>query len=177
MILNFKKEKNRERGMALFISVVLVSVLLLIALAISDIAYKEQILSYSGRDSKVAFYAADSGIDCAMYHDLKLIDYFPTDPAEPDPSEPDPPPECNGGSSNVDSRISNGNVETTFSYELSGQTNACVIVNVTKIILAPGEIGTVIESRGYNNSCAGNTFPYHVTDSPRNLERAIRVSY
>ena len=47
-----------------------VSAMLLIALAISDISFKEQVLTFFGRDSKTAFYAANSGIECALFHDF-----------------------------------------------------------------------------------------------------------
>ncbi len=60
-----------QSGIAIFIAVIVVSALLFIAVSISSLSYKEQIISASARDSRVAFFAADSGAECALFHDLK----------------------------------------------------------------------------------------------------------
>lgn len=60
-------------GMTLFISVVVMSILLFISFAVINITLKATTFATSGRDSQYAFYAADSGIECALYWDSKLI--------------------------------------------------------------------------------------------------------
>ncbi len=186
-------KKNYKKGIALFIAVIAVSALMLISLAISDISYKEQIISYSGRDSKVAFYSADAGLECSLFHDLKggtdeqfkfatssnsvSMDslYCVTD-ASGDLKEITPILEA-----------ANSTTATTTFYfnvspELDGEnTEVCTVVQVVKrqSTLDPAQINTKIESRGYNNICDAGKNPgeYDLVEGKRNLERSFRVTY
>lgn len=58
-------------GFTLLYSVLVTSLLLSIGLAIFNISIKEVILSSGARDSQFAFYAADAGLECAFYWDIK----------------------------------------------------------------------------------------------------------
>jgi len=51
-------------------TVLVISIMLTIALGISDITYKQSILSSTALDSQLAFYQADSGVECGMYYDV-----------------------------------------------------------------------------------------------------------
>ena len=62
------KLKNQE-GFVLLFAVVLASILLSITLGISNIALKELKFSTSARETNDAFFAADSGIECALMSD------------------------------------------------------------------------------------------------------------
>ncbi len=62
---------NKQKGFALLMAVIVTSTLLLISFSLSDISFKELILSSAGRDSQIAFYAADSGVECAMFWDVR----------------------------------------------------------------------------------------------------------
>jgi len=62
---------ERERGVALLFVILLTSVLLVVALGIANIAYKEGTFSLEARDSAHAFFAADTGIECGLYLDIK----------------------------------------------------------------------------------------------------------
>ncbi len=190
---NFKKTLKEERGIALFIAIIAISAILIIVLSIADISYKEQVLTYSGKDSKIAFYAADSGLECALYHDIKKGNFFFANPPPPAPSQVGVI-ECDEAT-NITPSITSGletitifnppppttydNVpfaQTTFSYNLSGSSDSCVIVTVRKTKLLPtNNIRTKIEARGYNNTC--NTTTNTVNVNIRNLERALEVSY
>jgi hypothetical protein len=66
-----KKEYNNKGGFALLFSVLVSSLLLTIGLSIFSIALKELAISTATRQSIHAFYAADSGLECANYWDLK----------------------------------------------------------------------------------------------------------
>ncbi len=65
-----KSIKNNS-GFALLFSVLLSSLLLTIGLSIFSIALKELAISTATRQSIHAFYAADSGRECALYWDTK----------------------------------------------------------------------------------------------------------
>ena len=60
-----------RRGFTLLLAVLVSSVLIALGSAIYDIVSKEIILSSAGRESQFSFYAADTGIECGLYHDLK----------------------------------------------------------------------------------------------------------
>ncbi|MFA6278550.1 MAG: pilus assembly PilX N-terminal domain-containing protein [Candidatus Paceibacterota bacterium] len=62
--------KNKHnRGFALLISVIFMSVMLALGLSISSLGYKQQLLASAAIESQQAFYAADAGIECALYED------------------------------------------------------------------------------------------------------------
>jgi hypothetical protein len=67
-MINFNKQKNNN-GFALLFSVLLSSLLLAIGLSIFNITLKELALSTATARSVSAFYAADSGRECALYFD------------------------------------------------------------------------------------------------------------
>jgi len=62
------KNKNKK-GFALLVSVIFMSVMLALGLAISSLGYKQQILASTAVESQYAFYAADAGMECALYAD------------------------------------------------------------------------------------------------------------
>ncbi|MCI0533191.1 hypothetical protein L0Y49_03135, partial [bacterium] len=56
---------RRQAGITLLLSIFIVAVLFAIAFSITDITLKEFELSTLGRESQKAFYAAETGFDCA----------------------------------------------------------------------------------------------------------------
>lgn len=168
-----------QKGIAIFIAVITVSALMLIAVSISNLSYKEQLISFSGRDSKVAFYAADAGADCALFHDLK--GGFDGDVQFSTPSEiVDTTVKCNedGDPINADVTSDTSSVTTTFYFNLPGPPSACSIVTVTKTNGTDG-IDTTIESSGYNTTCSGSQSSPSIAggSTSRNLERTIKITY
>lgn len=69
--------KKTQRGFALLISVIFMSVMLTFGLALASLAYKQQILTSNAIESQYAFYAADAALECALYADQQqnLFDY------------------------------------------------------------------------------------------------------
>ena len=186
-------KKNYKKGIALFIAMIAVSALLIITASISDIAYKQQIISYAGRDSKIASYAADAGAECALFYDLKgggeTVD--PVDSFRFATSSNPVTPEfkCNDNNTNAHTSPFDGvAITTTFYFNVSDPVQgdestvprACAIVEVEKTLGSNG-INTEIRSRGYNNLCAiddGSTSnPQLETTSIRNLERSFQINY
>ncbi len=142
-----------QSGYALFTSILLTGTLLVIAYATTNFSLKQLLLSTSGAESHAAFYVADTGVECAMYWDIKngATSAF-------DPSAPAATVTC-GGSANV---VTSGGGISTFQIpvQMSGGSS-CAIVTVTK---SGGN--TTIASKGYN-TCSGSN----------RLERAIRITY
>ena len=61
--------KQSEQGVALLFVVLLTSVLLLVSIGITTISYRETTFSFEAQESDRAFFAADTGIECALYLD------------------------------------------------------------------------------------------------------------
>lgn len=60
-----------EQGFTLLLAALVASITLALGTSIFGIVQKELILSSIGRDSQHAFYAADSGAECALYWDVR----------------------------------------------------------------------------------------------------------
>ena len=173
----FKKHKQREKGITLFVAVLVASVALLFSFAVSDIALREVLLAQTGKDSQEAFYAANTGVECALFWDLKFGSFEP----EPDGADVI----CNGRTGEaVVQTIFGGGTETwtltgasDLEFSMSDdddENEPCFkIDSVIKEVERDEEdnivsIETEIIVKGYN-TCN--------TSSPRRLERALRVAY
>jgi hypothetical protein len=64
--------KKAQSGFAMLFTVLIISVILSIALGISDLTFKQTLLSNSAKNSQLAFYQADSGVECGLYYDVTL---------------------------------------------------------------------------------------------------------
>ncbi len=62
---------ERGAGFTLLLSVLISSIILGISVGFSTFIIRELTISAIGRESQKAFFAADSGIECALYWDLK----------------------------------------------------------------------------------------------------------
>lgn len=65
-----KTTKKTNTGFVLVLSLFLSTIVLTITLDMMNILYKQLILSSTGRESQIAFYAADIGLECAFYWDF-----------------------------------------------------------------------------------------------------------
>ena len=63
--------KKENKGFALLFSVLISSLILTIGLSILSVSIKELAISIASKQSVHAFYAADSGLECAKYWDIK----------------------------------------------------------------------------------------------------------
>lgn len=151
---------NRKKGFTLFIAIVVMGALLLISTSIVNIAVKQSLIANSGKESQVAFYAADTGMECALFWDVKNSSgqsAFATSTGSTI--------YCNRDSSNQSNQwVVGGSSVSTINRIDFLPDPYCAIVTVTK----NGDGTTVIESRGYN-TCAGS--------SSRRVERAVRATY
>jgi len=73
-IRNIKKTKKFSKsstGFAMLFAVLTASLLLTIGISIFNISFKELLISTNARESQIAFYAADSARECAVYWTIK----------------------------------------------------------------------------------------------------------
>jgi Tfp pilus assembly protein PilX len=158
-----KFQSQHQKGFTLFIALVITATLLLISTGIVALAVRESFLTTASQDSQYAFYAADTGIECAIYWDVKNpsgFSAFATSTSSTiscnqdsnNPNNPAPPQNIVGGSS-----------QSSFTITFLPQPY-CATVTVSK----PADGSTKIESLGFN-TCD--------TSNPRRVERAVRVTY
>jgi len=171
------QKNNYKKGITLFVAVLVASVATLFSFAISDIALREVLLAQTGKDSQEAFFAANSGIECALFWDLKKGIFTP---------DTEGPIICNentgtsvdmdrglNGEDEVWSLSENSNVEFAFFDGDGEKREPCFVIDsvIKEVDKEGGEtvsILTEIIVKGYN-TCD--------TESPRRLERAIRIEY
>ena len=72
------KKIKQQKGFTLLYAVLVSSIVLSASLSIINIALKQHKLSALSRESQVAFYAANTGIDCALYWETHTRDATPT---------------------------------------------------------------------------------------------------
>ena len=149
--------QNTQKGFTLFIAVLIGSLMLAIGFSIFNLSFKELLLSASSRDSQIAFYAADTGLECALYHDQKLRDFQAT------PSGGNVTITCAGQT--VSAQKLSGTGIFSWEWQLETSSGLCAKIQVNKYTNLEK---TVIRSLGYN-TCTD-------TD-PRKTERGLRVIY
>lgn len=154
---------RQERGVALLFVILLTSVLLMVTIGISNITFKELVFSLEARDSDKAFFAADTGIECALYLD-KFGAFDATLPSH----------NCNGSPVAV-TRTLPDNYQ--FALPL-GDVCANVIVKTALDPYATGELYTSIQSFGYNTSVDSTTGECpDTTISSRVVSRGLSVAF
>ncbi len=166
-------------------AVLVSSVLLTVGVSIFNLTLKELVLSSSGRESQFAFYAADTGIECAIYWDFKSANpgiMFATSTASVAAWRNDlidahtPAPACVGTNLVASFKTVTASTPTsaTTRFQLTIPTkdpqgadaSYCAIVDVAK---SDALTSTLIESRGYNTACDSS--------DPSRIERGLKVSY
>lgn len=172
----------KQKGFSLFLAIIVMGVLLIIGFSVANIGSKEVNFSTISRESQYAIFAADAGVECALYWDTK----HPSGNSAFATSSSGSPIICvgsnivNGAAISGTSTLAliggggDANATSTFGFVMSNGSNpvnACVIVTVNKRYDGPAHNGpliTSIYSRGYNNC---NTTDF------RRVERGIEVRY
>ena len=185
-------------GYTLLFAMIVASVVLAIGVSLLTISRKEFILSSSATESSAAFYAADSGINCAEYWNVGTE--FGTSTANVQNPSPVKCAEVPGLSNVTVSGFSSDDKQITISlpdgvqspqYEFTFNTpfsidgtiiKSCARVTVDKYYAPNPGLGgvmypyTTITSYGYNIGWDINKKDCS-SQSPRKVERAIQVTY
>lgn len=191
------KYKNQKKGIALVIAITVTTLLLSISLSISNIVLRQIRITSVNNQSKSAFFAADSAIECAAYYDTVYIPVFDLiDTSKVISQNKDfaqsifgsilnNPVETivrcgnylNGGVKgkplNIKKNISNlERITTTF--DIAYDTDMCASVEVIRT-----EVETTITARGYNVGVneAGTECDLTNLDKKRVVERGLTVKY
>ncbi len=196
-IFDFKKIKESKRGFTLLFAILVSVMVLAVGASIINITLKQVILSGSGRESQFAFYAANTGMECALFWDLNgtILDnngqaryVFPPPGAEDSLRTDTEYFECsgtniiNGDPTNPYTKdrwktTDNGQVSTkVFRLEISHTVTGvdiieyCAEVTVEKkYVDDAGSIQTTITSQGLNTCDPEN--------DPRAVQRGLELQY
>ncbi len=144
--------KSMNNGFTLLLAVLITSIVLAISFGLSAFVIRELSISIIGRESQKAIFAADSGIECALYWDFSQNKFATT--SSPQIIS------CAGSSYTIGGP---GGVST---FTLNFNNGACAVVEVNKI--SEPYPGTRVESKGRSACVAG---------SSNRVERALRVVY
>lgn len=68
-----KTSLSTHKGFVILFTILISVIILMIGLGIFSIATRETVLSGTAREAQFAFYAADAGVECALYADTKDI--------------------------------------------------------------------------------------------------------
>jgi Tfp pilus assembly protein PilX len=156
---------KKENGFTLFIAIVITATLLVVSMGIVSLAVREAQLSSAAKQSQFAFYAADTGIECALYWDVQNPTGYSAFSTTTGSTI-----ECNRDANNLSNSFVVGGSADSSGRGLSDfQVTFLPDAYCANVTVVKGSDGsTEIESLGYN-SCD--------TSNPRRVERAVRVSY
>jgi hypothetical protein len=152
------KIKN-NKGFTILFAVVLSSIILAISLGVANIAFKEIRFGTSAKEANNAFFAADTGAECALFNDKSSSNSFVQ----------------SGGTGNVQclgTTVALSGSYPLWNFILSGLGSAgqsCVKITVDKTVLP-----TIIISKGYND---GGSVSGACTQGPNSVERELQLSY
>lgn len=162
----FHKQKKAELGYVVLYAVLIATVVLAMTVGIANISLKELNFTATSKESHFALFAADTGGECALYHDRNLASF-----ADPEAVET---MSCAGNA------ITATKVDLVtgvrYIFDALSLDRGCAVITVDKgvqIGATATEIGTRIESKGYNVACAGIT----TTTNPRRVERVLEYTY
>jgi Tfp pilus assembly protein PilX len=172
------QEQKNKKGFTLLFAVLVSTLVLAVGSSVISMALRQIVLSGVGRDSQFAFYASNTGIECALYWDLNGGVTFATSSQSSTPSNVD----CANNNASVEVTDSDVDFATSkFTLEFEGVGNNsevndydpeyCVDVFVTKTLDTSGSrdrITTDSLSREYN-TCDEN--------NPRRIERGLELNY
>ncbi|MEA2701633.1 MAG: hypothetical protein QOE22_342 [Candidatus Parcubacteria bacterium] len=166
MSTHYHNSIRPQRGFTLLIAIILASVALVVGLSLADIAYKQIVLSSAARNSQVAFYRADSAMECALYYDQKFAAFNVGNIFDQGAMQ------CDGRAVTgyAESTLTGGGVRTTFDVACAGTGRSATVAvykEGTGTCSASGAKSCIFAS-GFNTCSA--------TD-PSLFERGLKIFY
>jgi len=163
-----KKFNEKSRGIALLMSVFISSAASLLGLGVFLMLYGQLGISGTAKGSVVAFYAADSGLECALYGDL-VDNRFST--SSPEAISNTVVINCNGSSQPVVTTLANPDGDSdmdegVFKFDYQVSSGSCVSITVQKLVSGQ----TILSSFGEN-------IPDCSISTTRAVQRGLEVSY
>lgn len=165
--------KKTQRGFALLIAVIFMSVMLTLGLALGSLGYKQEVLASGAVESQYAFYASDAALECALYADQQqnLFNYSThSATSSPNAITCDNAPATQSSYSYTTG--TNGLLYVSERLSLDVNTR-CADVTVYKYSAPQNGAGTYIFSQGYDVPCTTVANP----NGARFVSRGESISY
>ena len=166
-------EISQKSGMALLYSVVISSIILSIALGVSNIAFREINFSTSMKEGNDAFYAADTAVECVLHLDSSVESQNPF--TGTCVSNPLCPIRCNNTNFGIGWNAITDPDYVIFTMKMTGlgiSGQSCAVATLRKPKTDP-TLGSQITSIGYNiHDGSLNCNPVSTS-----VERMLEVNY
>ncbi|MEK7614237.1 MAG: hypothetical protein AAB428_01030 [Patescibacteria group bacterium] len=177
-----------KRGFVALFAILVSSIVLVISFGILNIAIKEVILSSSGRESQFGFYAADAGMECALYWDIKGLSgtgngIFPTSTdlysTTPRPSNVYCGVLSDGTTRQDITTDRSANFNNSFFGPIQYIETGTSATTTFFMSIVSGKACSKVEVAKNANSTKIQAYGYNVCDftNPQVVERAIRATY
>ncbi len=176
--------KQKNNGYTLLFAVLVSALVLGVGVSILNIARKELLLNEGARESQYAFYAADTGYECAVYWDSQK-EFATSTYASPNQimcgTTSTTNPRTMASSTVTGTAPPNGSNAYTFTFVVPVMGKQCAVVTVTKdykqVLLGGNMVyaaTTQIQSNGYNVGWNGTNCN---ATNPIKVERALLITY
>ncbi len=66
-----QKNTHTQKGFVILFAVIIATIIALIGAGIFSVAFKETVLSSTASESQIALFAADTGMECALYYEYQ----------------------------------------------------------------------------------------------------------
>jgi len=165
---------KKNNGFVILFAVVISSIILSITLGVANIAFKEMRFGTSAKETNFSFYAADSGIECALSND-KTPSAFPLPGNAGTVACAADTPTFVSSDPIGDPTGANGGTYTLFVIGLGDAGINCSKVTVLKTKTGT-DIFTTVIAKGYNTDGA-SAASCATPSNPSRIEREIKVTY
>lgn len=158
--------KETSKGFAMLFTVLIISLILSIAVGISNLTLRQTILSSLAKDSGIAFYQADAAVECGMFQDTE--GNFPLGTTINTGASTDAKQTltCNGIDMTLDTDVSMTDYVKYIPQSLLTTNQPCFSIVFDKTATALGG-KSVVRGLGYSMCMQG----------PRQVERLLQVTY
>lgn len=161
-------KSNAKKGFVILFTILISTIIMVIGLGIYSIATRESVLSGTSREAEYAFYAADAGVECALY--AQSLDNASGQPIYIIPNtSSNQPVDC--GTDQV--TIYGTGTQYSFNVMVDTDKHTCAHVNIYDTTGTSGNSRRII-SQGYN-ICDQNAAP--ATTNPILVERDLDTTY
>jgi hypothetical protein len=171
-------QKNTSKGYTLLFAMLVSSLVLAIGISILSISKKEFLISTSTRDSTSALWAADGGVECAIYGDENGA--FTTTADNTNKLGCSVPYAFPAGQTQLSTPTSEEGI-FVFHARFGSSGTSCAVVTVTKYKDSNNKLKFNVLSRGYNTGwrIPDANFPnigYCDVPSAKRVERALNYT-
>lgn len=162
------KKNNQHQGFVILFTILIAAIIMVIGLGIYSIASRETVLSGTAREAQYAFYAADAGVECALYgqslENSGTVVFGTGNPSF----------DCGVNAVNITSGDGTLSTPYVFNIMVDPIKKTCAQVNVFNYTTLQNEPMRRIVAQGYN-ICRSDGTP--LTTNPILVERDLDTTY